>query len=60
MSDSIRYAGPMASPKLRAEKISGALGAELRGIDLREELDAAGFEALEQAILEAEGWEESR
>ena len=52
MSDSIRYAGPMASPKLHAEKISGALGAELRGIDLREELDAAGFEALEQAILE--------
>lgn len=52
MSALIRYAGAMASVKLRAEKISGALGAELRGIDLREELDEAGFKALEQAILE--------
>lgn len=42
----------MATPTLRAEKIAGALGAELQGLDLREPLDEACFAALEQAILE--------
>ena len=42
----------MVSPTLRAEKIAGPLGAELRGLDLREALGESAFAALEQAILE--------
>ena len=42
----------MARSTLRAERIAGALGAELLGIDLREELDGDDIAALEQSILE--------
>jgi len=45
-------AAPRSSPALEVERLAGALGAEVRGVDLAQPLDAATRAALEQAWLE--------
>ncbi|MCH2172949.1 TauD/TfdA family dioxygenase [Myxococcota bacterium] len=42
----------MPESRVQIEKISGALGAELRGLDLADGLEEQGLESLERAILD--------